>query len=624
MTVLSSLPLALAVLAVGPVLGNRLSRWPQALSLLDGFVLAAVFGLVSIEILPGMLSTGGVLLPALAVLGFALPSLVERFFVASGHRAHRAVLALAVGGLALHSILDGVALAEGARTQGSLLGLGVILHQLPVGLMVWAVLRERPAPTFWLVLGMMGTMTVAGSLTGDHLLGTIGHAGASALDAIIGGSLLHVVTHRGPHRHSDGSGASPAWESGGALAGLVFLFVVIGATRESLGTLTSPATVAYLQRLVALAGDSAPALLLAYAVSGLIAVWAPASSIAWLRRGGALQQATRGMVLGLPLPICSCGVVPLYQSLIRRGAPPTAALALLVAAPELGADAFLMSLPLLGLEFTLMRVISAALVALSVALVIGQRLPSRLPTLVPEFDARESSLWSRLRRAGRAGFGDMLDHTAPWILVGLLVAAAITPAVMSGLSITRLPPLVDVVVFAAIGIPTFVCASAATPLVAVLVAGGVSPGAGLAFLLSGPATNLSTIGVLSRLHGRSVGLLFAAAVGLGSVLAGVVTNLLLPGWKPVAPGVQGNEPLSALALVALFALGVLTCWSLTRRGPRAFFGELALSVTSERHAHDHAAQAHHGHAHSPTTAQGPTPDHRHDITPASPSPASSR
>jgi uncharacterized membrane protein YraQ (UPF0718 family) len=623
MSVWYALPLALVALASGPLLGRRLSRWPHGLKLLDGFVLSAVAGIVAIEVVPPAIAGGSLTLPLLALVGFIIPALAERAVLASSSRAHRWVLSLALIGLAAHSILDGVALAEGARSEGSVLGLGVILHQVPVGLMVWAVLRHRSAQAYWLVLSMMATMTVTGAVSAAGLLELLGRDGTSALDAIIGGSLLHVVMHRNEPWQPNGPAPSAIWESGGAAAGVAFLALVTALTsHHAAHAIPLPAVSAFMQRLVTLAADSAPALLLAYAVSGVISVATPGWSIAWLRRGGPVQQATRGMLLGLPLPICSCGVVPLYQSLIRRGAPPTAALALLVAAPELGADAFLISLPLLGTEYALLRLIAAALVALSVALLIGRRLPTRLPTMAPHASSIATDGWSRLRQAARAGFGDMLDHTAPWILVGLMIAAAITPRVLNTLSITRLPPVLDVIVFAVLGIPTFVCASAATPLVAVLVAGGVSPGAGLAFLLSGPATNLSTIAILSRLHGRFIGVLFASAVGAAAVVAGVIANQLLRGWTPLPIGTESAHPTSTLQLVALGSLGGLTLWSFLRRGPRAFFAELALAVSSEHHSHDHhhASPTAHRHEHVPAPANDVTGE----VTPALPSPASSR
>ena len=176
----------------------------------------------------------------------------------------------------------------------------------------------------------------------------------------------------------------------------------------------------------------------------------------------------------------------------------------------------------------------------------------------------------------RSGFADMVDHTAPWILVGLILAALIGP-VMEGSWMTRLPAGTDVLLFAAIGMPLYVCASASTPLVAVLVAAGVSPGAGLALLITGPATNMATIGILSRLHGSRFAWAFALVMIAAAIISGLLVNALLPAASlPALSPISLDtttwvELASVLALTALFAASVL------RRGARGFLGELRMS-----------------------------------------------
>jgi uncharacterized membrane protein YraQ (UPF0718 family) len=271
-------------------------------------------------------------------------------------------------------------------------------------------------------------------------------------------------------------------------------------------------------------------------------------------------------------------VVPLYEGLIKQGVSTAAAVAFLVATPELGIDAVLLSLPLLGAPFTLVRVTAAAFVALFVAMVmarlaVGRPTPRALP-LAPT--AITPTVRDRLRIAMRSGFADMVDHTAPWILVGLIIAALIGP-VMEGSWMTRLPAGIDVLLFAAIGMPLYVCASASTPLVAVLVAAGVSPGAGLALLITGPATNMATIGILSRLHGSRFAWAFALVMIAAAILSGLLVNALLPATSfPALSNVSLDtstwvELASVLALTALFAA------SLLRRGARGFLGELRMS-----------------------------------------------
>ena len=122
----------------------------------------------------------------------------------------------------------------------------------------------------------------------------------------------------------------------------------------------------------------------------------------------------------------------------------------------------------------------------------------------------------RWRAVWRTGFVDVLDETGPWIVFGLAVAALMAAELdLSGLA--SLPNSIQLPLFALIGLPVYVCAPGATPLVAVLIALGVSPGAALVFLLTGPATNVTTFGVLTKLHGRAVAIGFAASVVLERV-----------------------------------------------------------------------------------------------------------
>jgi uncharacterized membrane protein YraQ (UPF0718 family) len=356
---------------------------------------------------------------------------------------------------------------------------------------------------------------------------------------------------------------------GGVLGALLVLLLHL-LQREPVSPLGVSAT------FLSLALDSAPALLLAFVAAGVAYAFIPAAGLSWLRRGGALRQAGAGMLLGLPLPVCSCGVVPLYQGLVKQGVPTAAAVAFLVATPELGIDAVLLSLPLLGAGFTLVRVGAAVVVAVVVALLLARRFGASAPRRVlPQAPAAAPAV-SRWRLAVQTGAGEVVDHTAPWILVGLAVAALLAP-LLDGSWITRLPPVVDVLVFAALGVPLYICASASTPLVAVLVAAGVSPGAGLALLITGPATNVATFGVLARMHGRPFATAFAVAMTACSVVLGVLVNRLLPTLAFPAVGAADPERHGVWAWIALVVVTLLVLGSVARRGPRAFVGELRLT-----------------------------------------------
>jgi hypothetical protein len=164
------------------------------------------------------------------------------------------------------------------------------------------------------------------------------------------------------------------------------------------------------------------------------------------------------------------------------------------------------------------------------------------------------------------------------MLLGLVLAALAGPLVRQ-FGLAALPPVLEVFLFSGIGLVVYVCASGATPLVAALLVAGVSPGAGLAFLLTGPATNISTFGILSELHGKRIALLFAALMLSAALTAGIVTNLLLPDYVGVIDlGGEGHDPsehgTSFVQVTALVLVAMLFLSSFVRQGGRKFFGHV--------------------------------------------------
>jgi uncharacterized membrane protein YraQ (UPF0718 family) len=295
---------------------------------------------------------------------------------------------------------------------------------------------------------------------------------------------------------------------------------------------------------------------------------------------GPLEQAARGVAFGAPLPLCSCGVVPLYQALVRQGVPATAAMAFLVATPELGVESILLSLPLLGVELTAARLIAALAVALLVGWGLGRTIAPLAPNIKDE-QRGSRSLTERLRAAASFGFKDVVDDSMAWIIVGLLAASMLaTNALPPWLN--ELPSGVGVLAFAILGMPLYVCASGATPLAAALIFAGASPGAALAFLIAGPATNVTTLGMLRQVHGPGVGLRFGAMVVGLAFVAGITTDLVLGRVEVIPTHAHGNEGASWLHWASLGALALVFSGALWRSGPRAMMRTL---MESDAHQH---------------------------------------
>ena len=586
----------LLALAAGPALYAAARSRAAMLAFLDGFVLVSIAGLVVLEVVPGTFLQGGAWSLAFLLAGLFGPTVLERIFRHAEREAHIAALVLAICGLILHALADGVVLAPGSSTDWALPA-AVVVHSIPVGMAVWWLL----APNFgtWpplLALLAMGAGTVAGYRYGVSLNELLSDQAWAWFQSLVAGTILHVIFGR-PHLHAEAEDPGHAhaerrtpreavrYEGFGNVLALAAL-VLIGLIHST----AEPSQVS--ARFMDLALQSAPALLLAYVIGGFLYGELPAAVVRWLSSGGRASQALRGTALGLPLPICSCSVLPLYQTLIRRSVPPAAALAFLIAAPEVGLTALLVSLPLLGLEMTLVRVGTAAVLALLVGYGVARlaRAPSpSRPWGAPTGDGptvgaahgRDTCCEhehephappaNRWQRALRAGFVDLVDGTAPWILLGLVIAA-VTEPMLTQMLWTQWPDALEVLAFALVGMPLYVCAAGATPLVAVLLAAGVSPGAAIAFLLTGPATNVATFGLLRGLHGPRLAWTFAIATAIGAVALGIAVNAL-----PLPPPQQAaaqHEHATALQMISLALLSLLYVGSLLRRGGRAFLAEL--------------------------------------------------
>ena len=467
--------ISIAVLLAGPLLLWLARKQPLLLALLDGFTLFAVGGLVCLDILPHAMEQSGWGVIPLALAGLFVPTVFERLRTRGAARAHATALILGMLGVGSHAILDGTALAN---DDSFALVLAVLLHRLPVGLVVWSLVQPKYGNrSASLVLAGIAIATAIGYFAGGSVTEHLGSRGVGYFTALVAGSLLHVLVHvHSPvtdlyNRTGRYAGTL------GAVLGVVVVIYTIGHAHAGPhhGHFHAHEGAAFGDLFLDLSLESSLPLLIAYGAAGLIFAFLPAATVAWLGRGRGLSSAGRGVAFALPIPICSCGVLPIYKGLVHKGVPPTAAIALLIAAPELGFDAVILSLKLIDGPFALARVACAALLALGVAIVLG-RFWKTLDTSAPgqEPPRLEGGASSRLRGGLRAGFVELVDDTAPWIILGLALAAVAFP-LLEGDWLGSIPDFLEVPIFAILGMPIYVCASGATPIAAVLVAQGVSP-----------------------------------------------------------------------------------------------------------------------------------------------------
>jgi len=340
---------------------------------------------------------------------------------------------------------------------------------------------------------------------------------------------------------------------------------------------------------------ASPYILLGLAAAGLLHILIPAHGIArWLGRPG-FGATARAAFLGIPLPLCSCAVVPVTIELSRKGASREASLAFLVSTPETGVDSILLTYALMGPVMAVVRPLAALLTSLVAAtssmiwrahdgedeepVVAPSPItdPSSNPTQVDPINGS-----ARIRRAARYGFVEMVDEIGFWLVVGLILTGVITAMVpeewIQG-ALGEGPGAL--VILLLLGIPLYMCASASTPVGAALLLKGVSPGAALVFLLAGPATNASSLVVIARFFGRKFVAIYLFSVVVTALSTGYLFDLFLhrTGWT-IVPTLAADhlEEISWIHLSSAVLLGILLIWSLARgswrMAIREFVGDL--------------------------------------------------
>jgi len=315
----------------------------------------------------------------------------------------------------------------------------------------------------------------------------------------------------------------------------------------------------FLRAMLAVLLDLAPFLLLGMAVAGVLHIALPDRFVHRQLRGR--LGVVKAVLLGVPLPLCSCGVIPTGFGLRRDGASRGATVGFLISTPQTGVDSILVSASFLGWPFALFKLAAAAVTG-----VAGGFLADAVGG---GGEANEVSDASPGATTGR-GWREMVSHALEilrtiwrWVVVGIVVSALITTFVPEDAfrAVAGSGPWIPVLLALLVSLPLYVCATASVPIAAALVAGGFPAGAALVFLMAGPATNVATIGAIRRLlGGRTLAVYLSTIVG-GSVGLGWAFDFLIDAapvrlahehaggswWKVASAGVL-------LVLLARFAL----------------------------------------------------------------------
>lgn len=313
----------------------------------------------------------------------------------------------------------------------------------------------------------------------------------------------------------------------------------------------------YFDELWFLLLEMAPWLLLGLIFAGLLKVYFPQKHIDKYLGKSDFKSTLNASLLGIPMPLCSCGVIPTGISFFKNGASKGATNSFLISTPQTGVDSIFATYSMLGWPFAVLRpfvafvtgIVGGVLTNIFIkerpvevaksaspfasfkidAAVLGKADESCSDDSCGCHEPKIEDKRPALIRAADYAFVELLQDIAKWLILGFLIAALISVVLPDDFfSSFKGLGLLEILVVLAASVPIYICATGSIPIAAVLLIKGVSPGAALVFLMAGPATNVATMTVLGKTMGRKSLTIYLATIIIGAIVFGMLTNWLIP------------------------------------------------------------------------------------------------
>lgn len=313
-----------------------------------------------------------------------------------------------------------------------------------------------------------------------------------------------------------------------------------------------------------LANEASPWLLLGLIIAGLMKTWVP-TEILSKHLGQGKTAIVKAAFIGAPLPLCSCGVIPVATQLRRSGASAPATSSFLVATPETGVDSVSVSYALLGPIMAIYRPITAIMSAIFTGFLVAtlkedeqqvapktavktaccssKEQPTQNSTThkhttaelkskgccasPAKSEAAKSSAKDKTLLGLKYAFTQLIDDLIKWLFIGLLFATLVRTFIPTEFLLSYGSGIVAMLIMIAISIPMYICATASTPIAAGFILAGISPGTALVFMMAGPATNISTLGVIKSEMGVKVLTRYLLGISISAISFGLLFDFLL-------------------------------------------------------------------------------------------------
>ncbi|MBD3307667.1 SO_0444 family Cu/Zn efflux transporter [candidate division KSB3 bacterium] len=361
----------------------------------------------------------------------------------------------------------------------------------------------------------------------------------------------------------------------------------------------APYIILYLSACWEIFVEMAPYICLGFLMAGLIHVFVETQTIFTYLGKGRIKSVIYAALIGIPLPLCSCSVVPTTAGLKKQGANNGAAMSFLIATPETGVDSIAVTYALLDPIMTIFRPIAAFLTAVVAGISENlwgnayqepeERISSERSCSVDnccddsdcasETQQRPRTLLKKLAAALQYGFGTIVHDIGKWLIIGVAVAGAISVIIPEDLLRSHLPGgIFSMLIMLLVGIPFYICATASTPIAAALILKGVSPGAAFVLLLAGPATNAATISVIYGVFRRRATIIYLSSIAICAIGMGLLLDQIYSWWQIPTSAVAGTATellpewlslMTAVLLLAVLLYDAANGWWQRRHRPAA-------------------------------------------------------
>ena len=289
----------------------------------------------------------------------------------------------------------------------------------------------------------------------------------------------------------------------------------------------------FLSSFLSLALEMAPYLLLGFFIAGVLHVWIPRHLYLPKIAKPNLKSVFWATLFGIPLPICSCAVIPTAIALHREGASKGASVSFLISTPATGVDSILATYSLLGLPFAILRPVAAIFTS-----VLGGVFTNRFTDKDVEKKSTDEitskkeekkleGIWEKILETIRFGFLEMFPNLAKWLFIGIALGALVNVFIPDDFfSFLRPYPLLCMLLVLLFSMPMYTCAMGSIPLALSLIDKGITPGAALVLLMAGPATSVASMLVVGRAFGKKTLFAYLASIAFGALFFGFIVDTL--------------------------------------------------------------------------------------------------